>query len=113
MKLTNLLRHGAASVFLLVWPTGCASNPPTKTRVEYVDRPIATAVPARLTEAPAEMVLPDNATNDDLLGYAEGEKCRHILAACQLERIEALQPGGARRPARWCVRYSDICGGAK
>lgn len=96
------------SVCLLLLLAGCGSNP-TKTRTEYVDRPVATAVPAALTAGVEDAPVPDPLTNDGLLGFAEGEKCRRILANCQLERIETLQPGGPRRPMCWCARYAAAC----
>lgn len=94
---------------LLALLAGCVNSPAVRTKTVYVDRPVATAVPAALTVGVDDAPIPDPLTNDGLLGVAEGEKCRRVLANCQLERIEALQPGGARRAMRWCKRYADVC----
>lgn len=92
---------------------GCASKPVVQTRTIHVDRPVSVPLPMALTAGVSEPALPLAATNDDLVGYAEGARCRLILANCQLERIEALQPMGARREAMWCQRYVEVCRGGK
>jgi len=108
MNRINPLRHGAAFAFLAASLLGCASKP-VQTRTEFVDRPVSVAVPAVLTTPVEDAPVPDPLTNDGLAGVAEGEKCRKTLANCQLERIEALQPGGPRREAKWCLRYETAC----
>jgi hypothetical protein len=109
MPSINLLPRGVACACLLALLGACVNSPAVRTKPVYIDRPVATAVPAALTAGVEDAPIPDPLTNDGLVGLAEGERCRKTLANCQLERIEALQPGGARRAMRWCVRYSKIC----
>lgn len=76
-----------------------------------VEVPVHVALPGALTEPVADAPVPSRLTNDGLIGLAESEKCRKRLANCKLDRIESLQPGGARRALVWCERYEKACKG--
>lgn len=108
-----MLLIGVALASPLGLLTGCASSPIVQTKTVEVERPVHVAVPANLTEGVEDAPIPNVLTNDGLIGVAESEKCRRILGNCKLERIEALQPGGPRRAAKWCERQQKICRGVK
>lgn len=62
-----------------------------------------------MTKPIDDMPVPSPLLNDGLMGVAEGERCRKIAVNCQLEKIEALQPGDPRWPVKWCKRYAEVC----
>ncbi len=105
--------RGAALAFLTLSLIACASKPIVQTKTVEVERAVNVALPAVMTEGVEDAPVPDPLDNEGLIGVAEGERCRKTLANCKLERIEALQPGGARRPAKWCERQKVVCRGAK
>lgn len=105
----NPLLSGAALSCLTASLLGCAGKPLVRTETVEVDRPVVVALDARLTAPVDDAPIPARLTNDGLAGVAEGEKCRRIMANCQLEKIEALQPGEPRHAVKWCGRYAEVC----
>lgn len=109
MKTNRVRLSGVASACLFLLLAGCVSKPIVRTETVTVETPVVVALDARLTRPVPTALVPTPLTNDGLIGYGESNKCRLITANCQLEKIEALQPGVPRWPATWCLRLDDAC----
>lgn len=89
----QMLRRGAALLFLGVWLTACASNPPVETRTVEAKVPVIVTVPPALTDVPAEPKLPaGDVTNDDAADYVDALKAWGRGLAGKLRKIAGLAP---------------------
>lgn len=92
MHKTNTPRRGLALACLLLSLTACASKPQTvRTETVTVERPVIVAVPARLTEVPAEPKVPaGELLNEDLADHVDALRAWGRGMARQLREIAGL-----------------------
>ena len=83
-------RLGAVSACLLLSLAACASKPIVRTETVEVKVPTIVTVPAEMTRVPAEPTLPADATNGDLVEYADALRAWGRELAGKLRKIGGL-----------------------